>query len=120
MIEVRKTCPAVYRFAKAPWAWMLLRELAEVLELQPEEVWERYFLLGRSALKAGVLPVVVEGDLMDLCKDGSSFKSWIRNGTLYVPAGWARDVIRAAENGIVSVSNVRHARRLHRAGKVSP
>lgn len=109
-----KVKPALYKFPGLAWAWVNLGELAETVSMEPGEVFTMYFALSKDI------------DLMGVADEGGNFENVdilgriaysgeyflgsmaefvlaTEEGRIFIPAGWAMDVIAAAEAGVVRV-----------------
>jgi hypothetical protein len=109
-----KVVPAVYNSPDLPWGWVNLGELAEIVGLDPLELWDRYFGLTKS-LREQRLAVSVDGSVayhVSVTGDTDLFgpKPWDSTlafyrilDHLFVPAGWASAVQKAIAAGIYQV-----------------
>ena len=97
------------------WGWVRLRDLAKKLRLSPEETWKNYFNLTKDlAYKTLAWRRCLSGELLqsdEIPPEDEEFSS------MFVPAGWAQDVIRAHRLGAVRVIVIPHE---HRGDEVGP
>ena len=112
--------PAVYNLAcdgkRQGWIW--LADLAEVLEIPGGKVWHRYFPLskegGQMTISDGnsTATVFESGVLADqkavFLSTFARFGQALNNGQIYVPAGWAKEVLEAHAKGVHHVVEVLH------------
>jgi len=96
-----KIKPAIYA-GPLRWGWVSLSDLAEIIGQTPEETWKNFFGLTKD-IQYEVL--AWSPDLEELVQDGTEPKDF---DSVYVPAGWALDVLEAVELGAVKVRNVPH------------
>ncbi len=103
MTTTRKIRPAIYS-GPLGWGWCRLGEVAEMVGQLPAEVWRNFFFLGKD-VKNGIL--AWSKDLETLIQDGTGpepqeFRS------VFVPAGWALDVIDIRKRGFWRVVPIEH------------
>jgi len=127
----KKLKPALYEVPGSTWAWVSLKELAEILRLSPYKVWSRFFGFARDgrmmiadASTNEVWTTFVHGCCVDdvwcvmqpLPHDIYAFESAdifierLLDGDFLVPAGWSERVLREVrERNVGSISlNVWH------------
>lgn len=97
----KKIKPAVYR-GPARWGWVSLKELAEVIGQSPMETWDNFFGLTKD-IQYNVL--AWSSNLDDMVQDGTYPGEF---NSIFVPAGWAMDVLRAFKLGAVRIETKFH------------
>jgi len=124
--KVLKVRPAIYMVAKSNFGWNSLAELAEIVEMDPVNVWVNYFALN---LHRTTMDIVCDGEVVKVHAHGSSkpiespakddmpdgiegfafgsAESFIKHlmaGDILIPAGWTEKVLRADSENVGSVS----------------
>ena len=108
---MKKTKPAIWA-GPLCWGWVNLGELAEVVGVTPRETFQKFVGLSKEA--GGLNCVLPDSpdesqfvwDSMEVWEVTDQFRSVteeIRRGDVWVPAGWALDVISAHNAGIARV-----------------
>lgn len=124
-MNIRKIKPALYRLEDLglSWAWIYLKELAEIINIPPSTVWENFFALSKDidllAISDGmtIWNIGRRGEIT-LTWDGQEwqyafgarkkFLYALLIGNIFVPAGWALTVIQACELGAVRIIEQQH------------
>ncbi len=84
------------------WGWVKLAELSKIIGQSPESVWRRFYGLSKDIVY-GILAWT--SDLKEVHQDGQDPDDF---HSVYVPAGWAKDVLFAHRLGAVRVELVCH------------
>lgn len=118
-IVMKKSHPALHD-GPMGWKWVLLGELAEIMNRRPWEVWERFFPLSKDV---DLIAVVVNCKFHNVSPGGEisgtidTDNRWqyagggewefrqviLKRGQLFVPAGWALQVLEAHKKGVFRV-----------------
>lgn len=90
------------------WGWTKLADLASVLELTAEETWKRFAPMGWNGCCkwAEVTEHGIEIHPRDIKDCGGPFPSHAVNRDIFVPSGWANDVLTIWQEGGRSVQRV--------------
>lgn len=84
--------------------WVCLWELAEIIGQSPQETWANFFWLSKDAAEMETL--TWSPDLNLASKAGEAGPDF--DDSVFVPAGWANDVLAAHAAGYVRVMPVSH------------
>lgn len=114
-----KVAPAIYE-GSLGWGWVQLDELCEILKITATELFRRYGALSSSAhhhllgiehegkYSNVAIPRLIEMEdiLVEQCKGKQEkpecvIAAWRKS--LFVPAGWAADVLEAYRQGYIRV-----------------
>lgn len=109
MKKLKKLKPAIFS-GPLGWGWVSLGDLAEIIGQSPKKTWDSFFGLTKD-IQYEIL--AWSPDLEELVQDGTDPKDF---SSVYVPAGWAQDVLRAHELGAVRVEVVYHEHKSHLDG----
>lgn len=101
---ITKVKPALYRVEGLPWAWVRLEELAEVIGRCPEDFWG----LSKDIDVLAVSDGQKMENIFQSREIAYSGGKYFCGDVVFVPAGWALDVIKAVEAGAVKVVLVEH------------
>lgn len=101
-----KVQPAIYKFDFIDWGWVLLSELAEILDTSRISLLASYGALSKDYPR-GILAATF-GNTMIYIHLPVEEGRYIDMKGIYVPAGWANDVLRAFRAGYSSVELQRH------------
>ncbi|UZE93127.1 MAG: hypothetical protein IB617_03150 [Candidatus Nealsonbacteria bacterium] len=103
-IETKKLKPAIFE-GPCGWGWVNLQELAEIIGKNPEDIWYSFFGLTKD-IEYGILSWSL--DLEEMIQDEEREPTRQEFKKLYVPAGWAMDVLRAVELGTEHIELIHH------------
>lgn len=132
-MSIIKIKPAIYVLSGCSWGWVNLKELAEVCEMTPKRVLKNFFGLSKDI---DILAMIVYGNFVNVTIDGEILQDrkslpflvsalisdeWRPDNikfhfrkvnkyaqNIFVPAGWAQDVLGAVERGFNGVMPVEH------------
>ena len=126
-VIVSRIRPTLYRYSNLPWAWVRLDELAQLDVFEgwtPKQIWRRFFALSKdldilavASSDGDFANVGYEGELAYSLRDDefeyflgtqAVFNDYLERGDLFVPAGWANDVIEARKWRFVGTREVPH------------
>lgn len=107
-MNTKKIKPALYRLEGLPWAWVKLRELSEVVGRSPTEVCEDFWALSKDIDVLAISDGQKMENVLQSREIAYSGGDYFRGEIMFVPAGWALDVIKAVEDGAVQVVLVQH------------
>ena len=102
-MTARKTRPAIYA-GPLGWGWCSLAEVAKIIGQLPAEAWRQFFFLSKDA-KHGIL--AWSKDLEAVVQDRTGPEPHELR-SVFVPAGWAMEVIDAREKGFYRVVPIEH------------
>src|SRR3989339_736160 len=80
-----------------PWGWVRLSDVARVVGTKPWCVWRRYFNLSKDAPQYGDLAWLPDLNKIMIRGRRPASGEW---NQVWVPAGWASDVVTAYEKGV--------------------
>jgi hypothetical protein len=133
-----KTKPAIFYLPDCSWGWVSLAELAEIAKMNPKRVLKNFFGLSKNVesmlimvddgQNAQPLQIAANGEVLnnedvrlDIKSDVFYNSQWIPGGfkfhfylvndeaeKIFVPAGWAQDVLEARGQGFTGVQLVHH------------
>jgi len=99
----KKVKPAIFS-GPLGWGWVELEELAEIIGQSPEQTWRNYFWLSKDAPEMEVLSW--SPDLERFIQKAGEEPDFSHQ--VFVPAGWAFDVLAAKFAGFVRVEAINH------------
>ena len=111
MQQMIKKKPAIYALRDAPdsfWGFVSLKELAEIVELDPKKVLENFFGLSKDV---DSMIVFAYGKMVRITQGSVTSQGSITSDDaeeIFVPAGWAQNVLKAHERGFTRVELVTH------------
>ncbi|XOB46283.1 MAG: hypothetical protein ACKKMV_02415 [Candidatus Nealsonbacteria bacterium] len=97
--NLKKLKPAIYQ-GPCGWGWIRLKELAEIIGKNPKDIWYDFFELTKD-IEYNLLSWSL--DLEEMIQDEEREPTRNEFKRLFVPAGWAMDVLGAVERGATFV-----------------
>lgn len=133
MTEITKKKPAIYVLPGCSWGFVCLKELAEIAEMTPKRLLKNFFGLSKDVesmlvvVRDEIVRIAANGEVLNpdevdfgICVPHVLYDWWDRGlkfhfrcvnnaaGEIFIPAGWAQDVLKAREQGLTGVILVCH------------
>jgi len=123
--------PAIFSLPGCSWGWVNLEELAEICAMTPKRLLKNFFGLSKDV---DILAMVIDGGFYNVIIDGEVLQEYMpfvgellydewhsetgnkfhfrlvdkHSGSIFVPAGWTQDVLKARNQGFTGIELVYH------------